>query len=116
MKKNIIELSENITQKQASTNSIYQKVDLGIRASDDETRNIISATFGVIKNNLYAFWASVGFEPNVNAAYQNAMTDPNKVIENNGKTFYMHPGVGSLKAYNESGNPSGGAFTMSTLG
>lgn len=116
MTQRINELTENIVKKGLVSSSLYKNVDLGIRAGDEETRNIVSSTFGVIKNNLYAFWASVGLEPNVNTAYQQTMTDPNKAIENNGKIYFPHPGVGNLRAYNESGNPSGGAFTLSTLG
>lgn len=116
MKKRIKELAEHVVRNELVTNSFYKNVDLGIRSSDEETKNIISSTFGVIKNNLYAFWASVGFEPNVNTAYQNTMTNPNMATENNGKIYFPHPGVGNLKAYNETGNPSGGSFTLSTLG
>lgn len=116
MNKNIKELSETLVRKAAIDNAVYKTVDLGIRSFDDETKNIMSSTFGVIKNNLQAFWASVGLEPNVNIAYQKTMTDPDLSFDAHGKKFYLHPGVGNLKAYNEAGNPSGGAFTISTLG
>lgn len=116
MNKKIKELASIIIRKAAAENTTYKTIDLGIRPFDNETKNLMSSTFGVIKNNLLAFWASVGFEPNVNTAYQNTMTDPEMATENEGKTYYPHPGVGNLKAYNEAGNPSGGAFTISTLG
>lgn len=116
MSKKIKKLAETITRHAAATNDVYKNIDLGIRISDDETRNIISSTFGVIKNNLDAFWSSVGFEPNVNTAYHNTMTAPEKATEAEGKIYFPHPGVGNLKAYNEAGNPSGGVFTLSTLG
>ncbi len=116
MKNKIKELISKIKVKSVTTESAYRTIDLGIRSGDEETVNIMSNTFGVIKNNLAAFWASVGLEPNVNTAYQNTMLDPSKAIENEGKIYYPHPGVGNLKAYNESGHPSGGAFTLSTLG
>lgn len=99
----------------SATTENYVKTNFGIKVTDEETRNVISATFGVLKNNLEALWYSVGLEPNVNIAYEKTMMDPNQCIEVNGKKFYPHPGVGNLKAYTESGNPSGGCFTMQTL-
>ena len=93
----------------------YVTSDLRIDNTDEETRNVISSTFGVIKNSLDALWYSVGLDPNVNIAYEQMMTDPNMCIEVQGKKFYPHPGVGNLRAYNEAGNPSGGCFTMQTL-
>ncbi len=93
----------------------YITSDLGIRKNDAETQNVISSTFGMIKNNLEALWYSVGLDPNVNMAYEKSMTDPNSSFEVKGKRYYMHPGVGNLQPYNEAGNPSGGCFTMQTL-
>lgn len=104
-----------IRQTAASRDDNYIKTDLGIKRTDEETKNLISSTFGIIKNNLEAFWYSVGLDPNVNIAYEKTMTDPNASFEVQGKRFYPHPGVGNLKAYNEAGNPSGGCFTMQTL-
>ncbi len=103
-----------ITEASATTDS-YVKTDFGIKVTDEETKNVISATFGVIKNNLEALWYAVGLEPNVNVAYQKTMMDPNQCIEVRGKKFYPHPGVGNLRAYNENGNPAGGCFSMQTM-
>ena len=103
-----------ITEASATTDN-YVKTDFGIKVTDEETKNVISATFGVIKNNLEALWYAVGLEPNVNVAYQKTMMDPNKCIEVRGKKFYPHPGVGNLRAYNENGNPAGGCFSMQTM-
>lgn len=103
-----------ITEASASTDN-YVKTDFGIKVTDEETKNVISATFGVIKNNLEALWYAVGLEPNVNVAYQKTMMDPNQCIEVRGKKFYPHPGVGNLRAYNENGNPAGGCFSMQTM-
>ncbi len=105
---------ETINRAAASADN-YVRADLGIKRTDEETSNIISSTFGIIKNNLEALWYSVGLDPNVNAAYERTMTDPNQCIEVQGKKFYPHPGVGNLQAYNEAGNPSGGCFSMQTL-
>jgi hypothetical protein len=96
----------------------YEPTKLDIKKTDDETRNVISNTFGqFIKNNLAAFWSEAcqGFSPNVTKAYESVMTNPNECIELNGKKFYPHPGVGNLRAYNEAGNPSGGCFTMTAM-
>jgi hypothetical protein len=101
--------------RNAATTETYVTTDLGIRKFDEETRNLVSSTFGMIKNNLEAFWYSVGFEPNVNIAYEKTINDPNNCIEVGGKKFYPHPGVGNLRAYNEMGNPSGGCFSMQTM-
>ena len=108
-------VTDIVNRNAASTDPQFVAVDLGIKKSDEETRNIISSTFGVIKNNIEAMWYAIGLEPNVNVAYQNTMTDPNSCIEVKGKKFYPHPGVGNLKAYNEAGNPSGGCFSMQTM-
>lgn len=104
-----------INQVAATNENNYVSTDLGIKSTNEETRNVISSTFGMIKNNLEAFWYSVGLDPNVNNAYEKTMTDPSQCFEIQGKKFYQHPGVGNLKAYNEVGNPSGGCFTMHTL-
>ncbi len=99
----------------AMTNDVYVSTDLGIKSTNDETRNLISSTFGMIKNNLESLWYAVGLDPNVNNAYETTMTDPNKCMEIQGKKFYQHPGVGNMHPYNEMGNPAGGCFTMQTL-
>ncbi len=108
-------LAINEIKEVSATTDNYVKTDFGIKVTDNETRNIMSATFGVIKNNLEALWYAVGFEPNVNIAYQKTMSDPNQCIDVRGKKFYPHPGVGNLRAYNENGHPSGGCFSMQTM-
>lgn len=106
---------DKVNNTSAMTDPHYVEVNFGIKKTDEETRNVISSTFGMIKNNLEALWYAVGLDANVNAAYERTMSDPNSAIEVKGKTFYPHPGVGSLQPYNESGNPSGGCFSMQTL-
>ena len=106
---------EAFNRKSISFNNDYKATNLGIKSYDEETKNIISNTFGVIKHNLNAFWYSIGFEPNVNIAYEQAMMNNETSFELEGKIYHQHPGVGNLKAYNEIGNPSGGCFTMHTL-
>ncbi len=106
---------DQINRTAAASDDKYIRTDLGIKPTNEETANLISSTFGVIKNNLEALWYSVGLEPNVNIAYEKTMMDPNMCIEVRGRKFYPHPGVGNLKAYNEAGNPAGGCFSMQTL-
>jgi len=103
-----------INSTAALNDTTYVSTDFGIKKTDDETRNIISSTFGMLKNNLEAFWYSTGLDPNVNNAYANTMSSEG--IEVQGKKFYQHPGVGNLHPYNEMGNPSGGCFTLHTMG
>ena len=98
--------------------SRYQADNLAekIKPSDPETRNLISSTFGIIKNHILELLGdSIGFDPNVNYAYQVSMTDPAQSIEYEGRVFYQHPGVGAIKAYNDAGNPSQGCFTMHAM-
>lgn len=104
----------SITKANATTDN-YVKTDFDIKVTDEETRNVMSATFGVIKNSMDALWYSVGLDPNVNIAYQKTMMDPSQCIEAQGKRFFPHPGVGNIRAYNEDGHPSGGCFSMQTL-
>ncbi len=101
----------------ASTDN-YIRTNLNIKSTDDETRNVISSTFGVIKNNiLQAFWSATGLDSNVNTAYEQSMTDPSQSFEANGKRYFVYPGgVGKLQAYNELGNPADGCFTMQVIG
>ena len=101
-----------------SDGELYVATPMGekISRTDPNTRSLISSTFGMIKSHiLELLWDSIGFDPNVNFAYQTTMTDPNLSVEHNGRKFYMHPGVGALKAYNDAGNPSQGCFTMHTM-
>ena len=96
----------------------YVATDMGRKISEDdpETSNIISSTYGMIKDRIWELvYDSVGFDPNVNFAYQQVMTDPNQCIEYKGRKFYQHPGVGAIRAYNEAGNPSQGCFTLHTM-
>lgn len=101
----------------ASTDS-YVRTNFNIKPTDEETRNVISSTFGVIKNNiLQAFWYATGLDDNVNGAFQQSMTDPSQSFEANGKRYYAYPGgVGKLQAYNEAGNPADGCFSMQVIG
>ena len=107
---------ESIKSIGATSESAYVSTNLGISPSNEETQGIISSTFGVLKQSLEAFWYATGLDPNVNNAIANTMNDPNQYMEIQGKKFYPHTGVGRIQAYNEMGNPSGGCFTLHTMG
>ena len=94
----------------------YISTNLGI-TDNGETKGILGATFGAItKNILDIVWGGIGFDANVTAGYEEIMTDPEMAINVNGKNYYPHPGIGNLLPYNEAGNPSGGVFSLYTMG
>ena len=85
-----------------------------IKESDDETRNLVSNTFGQLKKYVEGMFYCNGFSTNVSNAYYSAMNDPNEQINVGDKVYCQHPGVGNFRAYNEMGNPAGGCFSMHT--
>lgn len=93
----------------------YVSTDFGIERTNEETRNVISNTFGALKNNLDMLWSAVGLDANVTGTYQQVMSDPNMAMEFNGRIYRPHPGVGNLKPYNDLGNPSMGCFSLYTM-
>jgi len=100
----------------AGSGTSYIPTNFGIEKTDEETRNIISSTFGAIKNNLDLLWNAIGLDPNVTNSYQQMINDPNSSMEYNGRIYRPHTGVGNLHPYNEMGNPSGGCFSLYTMG
>ncbi len=104
-----------VNRTSAMSNPQYVQTDLGIKKTDQNTQNIISSTFGEIKRFSDAMWYAIGFDPNVNQAYQNVINDPNTQIVVGDKVYHPHPGIGNLQPYNEAGNPAGGAFSLHTL-
>ena len=106
-----------LTTNAAQNENSYVKTKLNIDKNDDETRNLISSTFSVIKNNIQnALMYAVGTDVNVSIAYIKNEQDPNGSIQIGDKILYKHPGVGLMQAYNEMGNPRGGVYTMHTIG
>lgn len=91
----------------APENTMQAKAELG---------EAIRATYSALKGQIEAFFYGEGLSQNVTNANLNIMNDPNQYIEVQGKRFYPHSGVGRLQAYNELGNPSGGCFTLHTMG
>lgn len=104
-----------INRTATSTGAGYVKTDLGIKATNEETCNIISQTFGQFKNNIEAIWYGLGLEPNVTADLGKIMNDPNIGFEHDGRIYRPQSAVGNMRPNNEDGNPAGGCFTMTTL-
>ena len=78
---------------------------------------LMKDTFSVIKNNLFnALQNAVGCDANVSIAFLRQQGDPNAGIQAGDRVLYPHPGVGMIHAYNELGNPSGGVYTLHTIG
>lgn len=103
--------------RQLTTSNInYNQTNLGIKSYDEGTKNIISSTFGVIKNNIMAFWYAVGLDPNVTNIYTQTMMDPNQAMNFGDKIYFPHPGVGNMHPYNDVGRPSDGCFQFHTMG
>ena len=108
---------EKIKSMATATGEGYVSTNLGLNKADEETNGILGATFGAMTRNILDIvWGAIGFDANVTAGYENVMTDPDQVIEINGRNYYPHPGVGNLMPYNEAGNPSGGVFSLYTMG
>lgn len=95
----------------------YVQTKLNIDKNDENTGNIISSTFSLIKSNIAnALMYAVGTDDNVSIAYIKNEQDPNATIQIGDKVLHKHPGVGLMQAYNEMGNPSGGVYTLHTIG
>ena len=107
----------NLITDAAKNKNNYVQTNLKIDRNDDETRNLVSATFSLIKNNIAnALMYAVGTDDNVSIAYIKNEQDPATTIQIGDKVLHRHPGVGLMQAYNEMGNPSGGVYTMHTIG
>jgi hypothetical protein len=100
----------------AGSSDNYVTTNLRIDRTDEETRNVISNTFGAIKNNLDMLWSAIGLDANVTYSYNQTLSNPDLAMEFNGRKYYPHTGVGNLRPYNEMGNPSGGCFSLYTMG
>lgn len=106
---------EALNRTTIATNPQYIHTDLGIKPTDEETQNLTSSTFGQIKRDPDAKWYATGFAASVSRAYENLMNDPNTQINVGDKVFRPQSAVGNLRPYNESGNPSGGCFSLFTF-
>lgn len=95
----------------ARPNNGYETTDLNIESG------IVAATFGAItKNILEAVMQGIGLDYNVSDGYAQIINNPNNAINVRGRMYYPHTGIGNLRPYNESGNPSGGCFSFYTMG
>ena len=108
---------QQIREMATATGEGYVTTNLGINNSNEETNGILGATFGAMtKNILDIVWGAIGFDANVTAGYEQIMTDPNMAMEIKGRNYYPHPGIGNMLPYNDMGNPSGGVFSLYTMG
>ena len=98
-------------------NTRMAATDGNYKSNPMNTEGLMSSTFSVIKNNIYnALQHAVGLGDNVSIAFLKQMNDPNSGIQAGDKVLYPHPGVGMIQAYNEIGNPSGGVYSLHTIG
>jgi hypothetical protein len=94
----------------------YLKIDLGIKSSDNETRNLMRDVWGgFIKNNLEVIYNGLGLDPNVTNDIAKIVNDPNMGFESHGKRYIPHSAVGNMRPNNLDGMPTGGCFTMTAL-
>ncbi len=106
---------ESIKSVAARQDDSYINTNLNIDRNSDDTRNVISSTFSVIKNNIQnALMNAVGFDPNVSISY--LRQDPNSGIRVGNKVLQPYTGVGIMQPYNEMGNPSCGVYSLHTIG
>ena len=83
----------------------------------DIENGALGATFGTIKRNIIeTAMRAIGLDYNVSNSYADIMSNPNNEIRVKDRVYYPHSGVGNLRPYNESGNPSGGCFSLYTMG
>lgn len=93
----------------------YQKIDLGIKSTDEEKRNLVSDTFGYIKNSADAIWSGIGLAFSVTKNCQMLENDQNSYFVVDNKKYVPHTPVGNLHPYTDDGSPAGGCYTMHTL-
>ena len=93
----------------------YISKPLNISSTNEETRDIISSTFSIIKNNLYnTLINAVGLSDNVSISY--LKQDPDAGIRVGDKILQPYTGVGTMQPYNELGNSSCGVYSLHTIG
>lgn len=91
----------------------YQKTDLNIKKTDDETRNVISNTFGHLKNNIYALFQGTGLNENVTMDIYKISSDPNLSVQGqDGRVYYPQSLVGIQNPYTQEGNNRTGFYSQ----
>lgn len=101
----------------ASSEGSYISTPLNISSNNEETRNVISSTFSLIKSNLInALPFAVGFEPNVSIDYIKTQNDPNRCMVVDNKKFWELSAVGRIQTYDQDGNRLGGISSFQTMG
>lgn len=90
----------------------YQRIDLNIRKADDETRNVISNTFGHLKNNIYALFQGSGLNENVTMDIYKISSNPNLSVQGqDGRVYYPQSLVGIQNPYTQDGNLRTGLYS-----
>ena len=107
----------NDINRASITGDSYLNLNLGIKRTDPDTENVVSSTYGVLKNSLLETLGSyVGLNSNVDMAVAVSTMDEQNSFEANGRLFHPYPGVGDLRNYNEAGYPQGGCFSLHLIG
>ena len=102
---------DQVNRTRAASGEGYESTDLNIE------NGVVAATFGAItKNILESVMQGIGLDLNVSDGYAQIINNPNNAINVRGRTYYPHTGIGNLRPYNESGNPSGGCFSFYSMG
>lgn len=106
---------ESANRTFAASEGRYQHTDLGIRPANEETGNIISQTFGALKNSIEALWGgqTVGMDENVSFAVNSSLVDPEKSFSDGNRVFYEMSNVGHIACPEDDMIPY---FTMHTIG
>lgn len=111
MSRNKSRAVDQINRAQAASGEGYESTTLNIE------QGTVSATFGAITRNILdAVLSGIGLDYNVSDGYAQVMSNPNNAIEMGGRIYYPHTGIGNLRPYNETGNPSGGCFSFYSMG
>ncbi len=101
----------------SAASGTYQKIDLGIKSTDDGTRNIVSELYGgYIKNSIDAILSGIGLAYSVTKSCQMLENDPNSYFVVGDKKYIPNTPVGNLHPYTEDGSPAGGCRTIHMLG
>ncbi len=94
----------------------YQKIDLGIKSTDEEKKNLVSATFGALQRYQGIFLSGTGLAYSVTKSCQMLENDPNSYFVVGDKKYIPNTPVGNLHPYTEDGSPAAGCRTLHMLG
>ncbi len=101
----------------ASSEGSYVSTTLNISNTNEETRNIMSSTFSLIKSDFVnALMNAVGFDPNVSIDFIKTQNDPNRCMVVDNKKFWELSAVGRIQTYDQDGHKTGGISSFQTMG